>query len=101
MKNNIVSVRLWGNEICLLEWVGGYKNGFGKVGAKVSFNKGYKNFGFDVDPIGPYSLSVYLVKAGLTDIIRAKDNEGLPRFLSGSLPDDWGIKVFSEALRYD
>lgn len=95
MKDNIVSVRLWGHELCLLEWIGGYKHGFGKVGSKVSFNKDYHALDFDVDPIGPYKKSTYLVKAGLTDILRVTENEGLPRFLSGSLPDDWGNKVFA------
>ena len=32
MKNNQVSVFLWGTEICRLEWRGGYKKGFGKLG---------------------------------------------------------------------
>lgn len=95
MKDNIVSVRLWGQEICLLEWKGGYKKGFGKIGSKLSFNRNYNALGFDVDPIGPYRKSVYLVSAGLSDILRATENEGLPRFLSGSLPDDWGNKVFA------
>lgn len=99
MKDNIISVRLWGHEICLLEWLGGYKRGFGKVGSKVSFNRDYHAFGFDVDPIGPYKLSTYLVSAGMTDILRATENEGLPRFLSGSLPDDWGNKVFASWVK--
>lgn len=99
MKNNIISVRLWGREICLLEWQGGYRQGFGKLGAKVSFNRDYRTFGFDIDPIGPYSLSAYLVRNGMTDIIRATENEGLPRFLAGSLPDDWGNKVFASWIK--
>lgn len=36
---------------------------------------------------------MYFVSAGLTDLLRSTENEGLPRFLSGSLPDDWGNKV--------
>lgn len=99
MKSNVISVRLWGQEICLLEWQGGYKQGFGKMGSKISFNREYGSFGFDVDPIGPYSLATYLVRKGMTDIVRATENEGLPRFLSGSLPDDWGNKVFASWAR--
>lgn len=95
MKDNIVSVRLWGHEICLLQWKGGYKRGFGKIGSTVSFSRDYHTLGFDVDPIGPYNRSMYFVNAGLSDILRATENEGLPRFLSGSLPDDWGNKVFA------
>lgn len=32
MKNNIVTVFLYGKEICKLNWEGGYRPGFGKVG---------------------------------------------------------------------
>ena len=95
MKNNIVRVSLWGNDICLLEWEGGYRNGFGKVGAQVTFSRAYLSTPYDVDPIGPYKRSSYIVTKGLSDYLRAKDNDGLPRFLSGALPDDWGNKVFS------
>lgn len=95
MKSNIVRVLLWDREICRLQWQGGYREGFGKVGSLVSFNPEYSHFGFDVDPIGPYQKSMYFVQQGLSDLCRAKYYEGLPRFLSGSLPDDWGNQVFS------
>lgn len=99
MKNNIVSVLLWGREICKLRWEGVYRSNFGKVGALISFNPEYHTFGFDVDPIGPYSLSTYLVQKGMSDICRAGEYEGIPRFLSGALPDDWGNEVFSLWIR--
>lgn len=95
MKNNIITVFLYGKEICRIQWQGGYRKGFGKVGSLVSFNPEYRTFGFDVDPLGPYSLSTYLVQKGMSDICRQGEYEGLPRFLSGSLPDDWGNQVFS------
>jgi len=95
MKSNIVSVRLWDKEICRLQWLGGYKQGFGKLGSKISFNPEYHSYGFDVDPLGPFSTSMYFVRKGFSDICRATENEGLPRFLLGSLPDDWGNQVFS------
>jgi len=95
MKSNVVSVFLWGKEICKLQWIGGYKEHFGKVGSLVSFNPEYEQYGFDVDPLGPYRTSMYMVKKGMSDICRATENEGLPRFLSGSLPDEWGNQVFS------
>lgn len=95
MKNNIICVTLWGKEICRLQWQGGYKDGFGKVGSLVSFNPEYHKQGFDVDPLGPYRTSIYLVQKGLSDICRATEFEGIPRFVSGSLPDDWGNRVFS------
>lgn len=96
MKNNIISVLLYGKEICKLQWLGGYRKGFGKVGSLVSFNPKYKSYSFDADPLGPYSLSTYLVNKGMSDICREKEYEGLPRFLSSSLPDDWGNQVFSQ-----
>ena len=95
MKNNVITVLLYGKEICRIQWQGGYRKGFGKVGALVSFNPEYRTSGFDVDPLGPYSLSTYLVQKGMSDICRQGEYEGLPRFLSGSLPDDWGNQVFS------
>ena len=95
MKNNVITVLLYGKEICRIQWQGGYRKGFGKVGSLVSFNPEYRTFGFDVDPLGPYSLSAYLVQKGMSDICRQGEYEGLPRFLSGSLPDDWGNQVFS------
>ena len=95
MKNNVICVNLWGKEICRLEWVGGYKDRFGKVGSKVSFNPQYHTYGYNLDPLGIYSTDNYMVRQGLSDLCRAKDYEGLPRFLSGSLPDDWGNKVFA------
>ena len=95
MKENIVSVQLWGKEICKLEWRGGYKQKFGKLGAVISFHPDYASYGWDLDPIGPYNHSIYLVQRGLSDWCRATEYEGLPRFLSGSLPDDWGNAVFS------
>ena len=95
MKENIVSVRLWGREIGRLQWQGGYKQGFGKLGAIISFHPDYVSYGWDLDPVGPYNHSVYLVQKGLSDWCRASEFEGLPRFLSGSLPDNWGNAVFS------
>lgn len=95
MKENIVSVRLWEKEIARLEWRGGYKQKFGELGAIVSFHPDYVSYGWDLDPIGPYNHSIYMVQKGMSDWCRAKEYEGLPRFLSGSLPDDWGNAVFS------
>lgn len=95
MKENVVSVQLWGREVAKLEWRGGYKQKFGKLGAVISFHPEYASYRWDLDPIGPYNHSMYLVQKGLSDWCRANEYEGLPRFLSGSLPDDWGNAVFS------
>lgn len=96
MRNNVITVLLFGKEICKVQWQGGYKQGFGKVGSVISFNPDYHTYGFDVDPLGPYKLDTYLVKKGMSDICRQGEYEGLPRFLSSSLPDDWGNQVFSQ-----
>lgn len=95
MKGRIVSILLWGREIGKLEWHGGYKPKYGRLGAVISFHPDYVSYGWDLDPIGPYNHSVYLVQKGLSDWCRESEHEGLPRFLSGSLPDDWGNTVFS------
>lgn len=95
MKNNLVSVFLWGREICRLEWLGGYKQHFGKLGAKISFHPDYAETGWNLDPLGPYTTDYYFVRKGLSDYCRATEYEGLPRFMSGVLPDVWGNKVFS------
>ena len=95
MNNNTISVKLWGTEICKLEWRGGYKTRFGKIGAVVSFSKAYASTPWNLDPLGPYSTHYYFVREGLSDWCRATSDEGIPRFLSGSLPDDWGNTVFS------
>ena len=93
--NNPVSVYLWGKEICRLEWKGGYKQGFGKLGAVVSFSKDYCDCPWDLDPLGPFNKNSYIVKQGLSDWCRASEYEGVPRFISSSLPDSWGNAVFA------
>lgn len=96
MKNNIVTVFLYGKEICRIHWQGGYRQGFGKIGSVISFNPEYHQYAFDADPVGLYKKSTFLVQKGMSDICRQNEYEGLPRFLSGSLPDDWGNQVFSQ-----
>lgn len=95
MNNNQVSVFLWGTEICRLAWRGGYKKGFGKLGAIVSFSPSYARSPWDLDPLGFYNKGGYLVRQGLSDWCRATEYEGIPRFISSSLPDDWGNAVFA------
>lgn len=95
MKSNVVSVLLWGKEICRLEWKGGYKKGFGRLGAIVTFSPSYADTPWDLDPLGFYNKDVYLVRQGLSDWCRATECEGIPRFISSSLPDDWGNAVLA------
>jgi len=95
MRNNVVSVFLWGEEICRLEWSGDYKKGVGKLGAIVTFSDSYADTPWDLDPLGCYNKGVFLVRQGLSDWCRASEYEGIPRFISSSLPDDWGNVVFA------
>lgn len=95
MNDNIISVTLWGKEVCQLRWIGGYRQRFGKVGSLISFNREYVSYNWDLDPIGPYNRSIYLVQHGMSDYFCATQYNGLPRFLSGCLPDDWGNSVFN------
>ena len=95
MRHNIVSVLLWGKEICRLKWNGGYKKGFGKIGAIVTFSPSYADTPWDLDPLGLYNKGAFLVQQGLSDWCRATEYEGIPRFISSSLPDDWGNAVFA------
>ncbi|MBQ9173108.1 MAG: hypothetical protein IJ161_05175 [Bacteroidales bacterium] len=74
---------------------GGYKQWFGKIGAVVSFSQDYCDCPWDLDPLGPYNKSTYIVKQGLSDWCRATEYEGVPRFISSSLPDSWGNAVFA------
>ena len=60
-------VRLWGREVAKLEWRGGYKKKFGKLGSIISFNPDYVSYGWNLDPIGPYNHSAYMVQQGLSD----------------------------------
>ncbi|MBO4434084.1 MAG: type II toxin-antitoxin system HipA family toxin [Bacteroidales bacterium] len=90
-----MSVLLWGEEVCRLEWLGGYKEHFGKIGSLVSFSPQYASLPWDLDPLGPYGKNFSFFKVAISDWCRAKDYEGIPRFMSGSLPDDWGNAVFS------
>jgi len=95
MKGNVVSVSLWGKEVCRMVWKGGYKERFGKVGSEVTFNPDFCDNGWDLDPLGYYSISKLFVQKGFSDYFRASEYEGLPRFMCGSLPDSWGNKVFA------
>lgn len=87
---------LWGHEVCAMKWEGGYLPRFGKLGAKITFNPDYHRMGCDLDPLGRFSTSTFMVKKGLSETLRLNEYEGIPRFISGSLPDDWGNKVFRQ-----
>ena len=72
MKSNVVSVSIWGQEICKLEWRGGYKPGFGKLGAVVSFASGYASLPWDLDPLGFYREAGYGEERAVTQSLLMK-----------------------------
>lgn len=94
MKDNVLLVRLWDNDVCSILWDGGYQKGFGKKGAMINFVKGFPEKGYDLAPLR-YPLSDPLVRRGLPIMCREGEYGGLPSFLSDSLPDDWGNEVFN------
>ena len=67
MRNNVICVNLWGKEICRLEWIGGFKERFGKIGSKVSFNPQYSACGYNLDPLGIYSSDDFSLQAGIPE----------------------------------
>ena len=95
MKENIVSVVLWGRKVCTIRWDGGYQKGFGRIGSVVSFERGFSELGYDISPLR-YSIRSPLVIRGLSIPCHENEYEGLPSFLSDSLPDDWGNEVFNK-----
>ena len=82
MKSNIISVCLYGKEICKIQWQGGYRQGFGKVGSLVSFNPEYSSFGFDVDP-KKYSDAVCDI---MYDVLFLGDNALIYKYISEDNP---------------
>ncbi len=94
MKGNVVSVLLWGRKVCSIRWDGGYQKGFGRVGSVVSFERGFSESGYDISPL-EYSMRDPFVIRGLAIPCHENAYEGLPAFLSDSLPDDWGNEVFN------
>lgn len=101
MKDNIISVVLWGKKVCSIRWDGGYRKGFGRIGSVVSFERGFSESGYDISPLR-YSIKDPLVTRGLAIPCHENEYEGLPAFLSDSLPDDWGNEVFNKWMeRHD
>lgn len=93
MKNNILSVKLWGEKVCSIKWDGSYQKGWGRVGAVVSFSRDFAARGLDISPLKLSLRDPYLLR-GIAIPCHENEYEGLPAFLSDSLPDDWGNDVF-------
>ena len=86
MENNIVKVKLWGQEVGLLYW--------DKKSHKAIFeyNPAFVRKGIDIAPLTSsiHSIAGRQPIPGNTD----KIYQGLPPFIADSLPDKWGNRVF-------
>ena len=86
MQNNVLSIRLWGQELGRIYW--------DKIQSRAVFeyNSAFISAGMDVAPL---SASIHSVAAG-RPILGNKDAlyQGLPPFIADSLPDKWGSLVF-------
>jgi len=85
MENNIVSVRLWNEEVGRLYWSAERKC------AVFSYSPAFIVNGLDIAPL-THSLSHATTRPFLGN--REKPYEGLPEFIADSLPDHWGSLVF-------
>ena len=89
MKNNLVSVCLWGNEVGKLYW-----DERRRV-AVFQFDAAFVEAGIDLSPI-ECPLSALTVSRRLpVDGIKDRMYQGLPAFICDSLPDRWGNEVFT------
>lgn len=89
MRNNVVSVSLWDQEIGKLYW-----DERRRV-AVFQFAPDYAGQGIDVAPL-TYPLTANAVRRGLPiDGIRERAYLGLPSFICDALPDRWGNEVFT------
>lgn len=85
MENNIVSVRLWGEEVGRLYWSEERKC------AVFSYSPTFIANGLDIAPL-THSLKHATLHPFLGN--RRELYEGLPEFIADSLPDRWGSLVF-------
>jgi len=85
MENNIVSVRLWDEEVGRLYWSAERKC------SVFSYSPTFIASGLDIAPLA-HSLKHATLRPFLGN--RGKLYEGLPEFIADSLPDRWGSLVF-------
>jgi len=85
MENNIVSVRLWGEEVGRLYWSAERKC------SVFSYSPTFIASGLDIAPL-THSLNHATLRPFLGN--REKLYEGLPEFIADSLPDRWGSLIF-------
>lgn len=92
MRDNIVQVSIWGNNVGLLSWDD--KRGC----SSFQFDRDFINNGLDIAPlVAP--LSSAIVQRGFPiSGNKEKPYYGLPEFIADSLPDHWGNVVFQKWL---
>ncbi len=88
MRNNTITVRLWGIEVGKLMWDGRKSNSI------FAYNPKFIESGLDIAPL------THSVKSpsALNPIWGSRDGRiyhSLPPFIADSLPDNWGDKVFN------
>ena len=89
MKNNLVSVQLWGSEVGKLYW---------DERRRVSvfqFSPAFVTAGIDLSPIECPLTSSAVLRQLPIDGINDRAYHGLPAFICDSLPDRWGNEVFT------
>ena len=89
MKNNLVSVCLWGNEVGKLYW-----DERRRV-AVFQFDTAFVEAGIDLSPIECPISSLAVSRRLPVDGIKDRMYQGLPAFICDSLPDRWGNEVFT------
>jgi len=85
MENNIVSIRLWNNEVGRLYWSSERKC------AVFSYSPAFIAEGLDVAPL-THPLKYATMRPFYGN--KGKLYDGLPEFIADSLPDRWGSLVF-------
>ena len=89
MRNNLVSVLLWGKEVGKLYW--DERRGV----AVFQFSPLFAESGIDVSPIECPRSATAVVRHLPIDGIKGQLYHGLPAFICDSLPDRWGNEVFA------
>lgn len=91
MKNNILKVMLWGEEVGKLYWDDKYKTSI------FNYNPEFVKKGLDVAPFTASIHSQYGKGFPLMAVSLKTDTffKGLPHFLTDSLPDRWGTTLFN------
>lgn len=85
MENNIVSIRLWNNEVGRLYWSSERKC------AVFSYSPAFIAEGLDIAPL-THPLKYATMRPFYGN--KGKLYDGLPEFIADSLPDRWGSLVF-------